>query len=68
MLHPKDSSVHSDKFAWYALIAPHVTPSHRGGHSQENADNPNSDLESFDMIYFAALQVVIVSSANGVRI
>ncbi|EIW52938.1 uncharacterized protein TRAVEDRAFT_155754 [Trametes versicolor FP-101664 SS1] len=31
----------------------------------ENADNPNSDLESFDMIYFAALQVVIVSSANG---
>lgn len=68
MLHPKDSSAHLDKFAWYALIASHVTPSHREECAQENADNPNSDLESFDMIYFAALQVVIVSSANGVRI
>ncbi|THH14934.1 hypothetical protein EW146_g5467 [Bondarzewia mesenterica] len=27
--------------------------------------NPNSGIESFDTIYFSALQVVIVSSANG---
>lgn len=40
------------------LIAP--TP-------QENDQNPEANLESFDAIYYAALQVVIVSSANGVR-
>ncbi|KAA1473328.1 hypothetical protein DENSPDRAFT_779605 [Dentipellis sp. KUC8613] len=28
-------------------------------------DNPESGIESFDTIYFAALQVVIVASANG---
>ncbi|TDL23428.1 hypothetical protein BD410DRAFT_897507 [Rickenella mellea] len=28
-------------------------------------DNPFSNIESFDTIYFAALQVVIVASANG---
>ena len=27
-----------------------------------------ANLESFDVIYYAALQVVIVSSANGVSI
>lgn len=32
MLHPKDSFVHSDKFAWYVLIACSVTPSHREEH------------------------------------
>ncbi|KAI0073340.1 hypothetical protein K474DRAFT_1666711 [Panus rudis PR-1116 ss-1] len=32
---------------------------------KENDENPNSDLTSFDTIYFAALQVFIVSSANG---
>ncbi|KAM5541612.1 hypothetical protein V8D89_004802 [Ganoderma adspersum] len=31
----------------------------------ENNDNPESDMESFDVIYYAALQVVIISSANG---
>lgn len=34
---------------------------------QENDENSNSGLSSFDTIYFAALQVFIVSSANGVR-
>ena len=34
---------------------------------QEDDQNPNMDLASFDTIYFAALQVFIVSSANGVR-
>ncbi len=34
--------------------------------TQENSDNPESNMESFDVIYYAALQVVIVSSANGV--
>ena len=33
---------------------------------QENSDSPHSNMESFDVIYYAALQVVIVSSANGV--
>lgn len=33
---------------------------------QEDDQNPNSDIASFDTIYFAALQVFIVSSANGV--
>ncbi|KAI0822128.1 Ion transport protein-domain-containing protein [Trametes gibbosa] len=32
---------------------------------KENDENPEANLESFDMIYYAALQVVIVSSANG---
>ncbi|TBU26428.1 Ion transport protein-domain-containing protein [Dichomitus squalens] len=31
----------------------------------ENNDNPEANMESFDVIYYAALQVVIVSSANG---
>ncbi len=35
---------------------------------QENSDNPEANIESFDVIYYAALQVVIVSSANGVSI
>ncbi|PFH47046.1 hypothetical protein AMATHDRAFT_77384 [Amanita thiersii Skay4041] len=29
------------------------------------ADNPNNDVESFDTIYNAALQIIIISSANG---
>ncbi|KAI0331568.1 hypothetical protein GY45DRAFT_1248483 [Cubamyces sp. BRFM 1775] len=32
---------------------------------RENDQNPNANIESFDVIYYAALQVVIVSSANG---
>ena len=32
---------------------------------QESA-NPFSDLESFDAIYYAVLQVIIVAGANGV--
>ncbi|KAI0776961.1 Ion transport protein-domain-containing protein [Trametes elegans] len=32
---------------------------------RENDENPQGNLESFDVIYYAALQVVIVSSANG---
>lgn len=32
---------------------------------REDDENPNSDLESFDTIYYAALQVFIASSANG---
>ncbi|RPD56855.1 hypothetical protein L226DRAFT_468999 [Lentinus tigrinus ALCF2SS1-7] len=32
---------------------------------KENSENPEANLESFDVIYYAALQVVIVSSANG---
>ncbi|KAH9931746.1 Ion transport protein-domain-containing protein [Amylocystis lapponica] len=31
----------------------------------ENPQNPQDDIESFDAIYLAALQVVIVASANG---
>ena len=34
---------------------------------REDDGNPESDIESFDTIYYSALQVVIVSSANGVR-
>ena len=33
---------------------------------QENNDNPEANIESFDVICYAALQVVIVSSMNGV--
>lgn len=36
-------------------------------YTQENDENLNSNLESFDTVYFAALQVFIVASANGVR-
>ena len=32
----------------------------------QEKENPHSDIESFDIIYKAALQVVIVASANGV--
>ncbi|KAI0667461.1 Ion transport protein-domain-containing protein [Trametes maxima] len=32
---------------------------------KENDESPNSNLENFDVIYYAALQVIIVSSANG---
>ncbi|KAJ7583970.1 Ion transport protein-domain-containing protein [Mycena floridula] len=32
---------------------------------KEDANNPNDNVESFDTIYYAALQVVIVASANG---
>ncbi|KAI0338514.1 hypothetical protein BDW22DRAFT_1362860 [Trametopsis cervina] len=32
---------------------------------REGPDNPNAGVESFDTIYYAALQVFIVSSANG---
>ncbi|KDQ07800.1 hypothetical protein BOTBODRAFT_591897 [Botryobasidium botryosum FD-172 SS1] len=32
---------------------------------KESSTNPNTNLESFDNILFAALQVVIVASANG---
>ncbi|KAH8980165.1 Ion transport protein-domain-containing protein [Lactarius hatsudake] len=34
----------------------------------KEADNPQGNIESFDTIYFAALQVFIVASANGVTI
>lgn len=33
---------------------------------QENPGNPQSGVENFDTIYYSALQVFIVSSANGV--
>lgn len=33
---------------------------------KEDDQNPNNDISSFDTIYYAALQVFIVSSANGV--
>ena len=33
---------------------------------QEGPDNPQSGIEGFDTIYYSALQVFIVSSANGV--
>ena len=33
---------------------------------REDEGNPNSGIESFDTIYFSALQVFIVASANGV--
>ncbi|KAG1893620.1 Ion transport protein-domain-containing protein [Suillus fuscotomentosus] len=31
----------------------------------QEGDNPNSGIQSFDNIYYAALQVVVVTSANG---
>ena len=33
---------------------------------EQEAANPQGNLESFDAIYYAALQVVIVAGANGV--
>jgi len=33
---------------------------------EQEALNPHSNIQSFDAIYYAALQVVIVASANGV--
>ena len=33
---------------------------------EQEAPNPFNNLESFDAIYYAALQVVIVAGANGV--
>ncbi|KAI0739665.1 Ion transport protein-domain-containing protein [Daedaleopsis nitida] len=32
---------------------------------KDNAESPEAGMQSFDVIYYAALQVVIVSSANG---
>lgn len=34
----------------------------------QEGDNPYSGIQSFDNIYYAALQVVVVTSANGVRV
>ena len=33
---------------------------------EQEGPNPQSTLESFDAIYYAALQVIIVAGANGV--
>lgn len=33
---------------------------------EQEAANPQSNIESFDAIYYAALQVIIVAGANGV--
>ena len=33
---------------------------------EQEAANPYKNLESFDAIYYAVLQVVIVAGANGV--
>jgi hypothetical protein len=35
---------------------------------RESGTNPLDGVESFDTIYFSALQVIIVASANGVRV
>lgn len=35
---------------------------------REDTQDPNDGLESFDTIYYSALQVFIVASANGVSI
>jgi len=32
----------------------------------QEQENPNNNVESFDTIYYAALQVIIVASCNGV--
>lgn len=34
---------------------------------KEKGGNPNDNVESFDSIFYATLQVIIVASANGVR-
>lgn len=34
---------------------------------QEQDNNPSNNVESFDAIWFSALQVIITASANGVR-
>jgi len=34
--------------------------------SSQEGDNPYSGIQSFDNIYYAALQVIVVTSANGV--
>jgi voltage-dependent calcium channel len=34
--------------------------------STQEGENPQSNVESFDAVYYAALQVIIISSANGV--
>ena len=33
---------------------------------EQESTNPNANLESFDAIYYAVLQVIIVAGANGV--
>lgn len=33
---------------------------------EQESTNPQSNIESFDAIYYAALQVIIVAGANGV--
>ena len=33
---------------------------------EQEAANPQGNIESFDAIYYAALQVIIVAGANGV--
>ena len=39
---------------------------HKSSFYEQEAANPQSNIESFDAIYYAALQVVIVAGANGV--
>jgi hypothetical protein len=34
----------------------------------QEEQNPYSNVESFDTIYYSTLQVIIVASTNGVRI
>ena len=58
--------VHSDKFA--GLVQNIQIDVHtKVLFKIKEASNPNSNLQSFDTIYFAALEVIIVASANGVR-
>lgn len=33
---------------------------------EQEGENPYSNIESFDTIYYAVLQVIIVAGANGV--
>ena len=35
---------------------------------QENDESPEADMQSFDIIYYAALQVVIIAAGNGVSL
>jgi hypothetical protein len=34
---------------------------------QEAKENPNDNVESFDAVWYSALQVVITATANGVK-
>jgi hypothetical protein len=52
-------------YGWFLLL---ICFSRIFTRSQQEQQNPDNNVESFDAIYYAVLQVIITAAANGVCI